>query len=207
MSGSISGLYAITPECPDTEELLRKVSLALDGGASAVQYRSKHAPHALRRAQAGALRQLCRARVPFIVNDDIALAKEIDADGVHLGRGDALISESREVLGAGRMIGASCYDDLGLALQRRREGADYVAFGSFYPTVNKASAVPVALSILREAKLTLSPPVVAIGGIRLENARQVIDAGANAVAVISGLFDTRDISGTARQFVQLFGNV
>jgi thiamine-phosphate pyrophosphorylase len=200
----ISGLYAVTPELFDTELLLKQVALALQGGVSVVQYRSKSAPRELKEQQARSLHELCRQfSVPFIVNDDVNLAKEIGAEGVHLGYRDAHIRQAREILRA-TIIGASCYDRLELAEQRLREGADYVAFGSFFPSASKPDTVQAPLSLLRQAKQKLAAPVVAIGGITLGNAEEVIAAGADAVAVISALFDAKDIAAAAQRFSSLF---
>jgi thiamine-phosphate pyrophosphorylase len=206
MSGAaIRGVYAITPEIADTGGLLERVSLALEGGVRVVQYRNKNAPAELKYQQSLALRTLCRSfEVPFIINDDVELAEHVGADGVHLGQADATVSEARAMLGVNSMIGISCYNQIALAERALSESADYVAFGSFFPTANKRDAVVAPLNILREAKGRFRAPVVAIGGIRLENAGEVIAAGADALAIISGLFDARDITATARVFGQLF---
>ena len=206
MSGAaIRGVYAITPEIADTEGLLDRVSLALKGGVRVVQYRNKNAPVELKHQQSLALQTLCRGfEVPFIINDDVELAEHVGADGVHLGQADATISEARAMLGVNSIIGISCYNQIALAERALSESADYVAFGSFFPTANKRDAVVAPLNILREAEGRFRAPVVAIGGIRLENAGEVIAAGADALAIISGLFDARDITATARVFGQLF---
>jgi len=172
MSGAaIRGVYAITPEIADTEGLLDRVSLALKGGVRVVQYRNKNAPAELKHQQSLALQTLCRGfEVPFIINDDVELAAHVGADGVHLGQTDATISEARAMLGVNSIIGASCYNQIALAERALSEGADYVAFGSFFPTANKRDAVVAPLDILREAKGRFRAPVVAIGGIQLENA-------------------------------------
>ncbi|MGH8728771.1 MAG: thiamine phosphate synthase [Burkholderiales bacterium] len=201
----LKGLYAVTPELADSELLIAKVELALRGGASIVQYRNKSAPPGQRREQARMLSGLCRQfSAPLIVNDDVELAKETGAEGVHLGTSDAKIRDARNFLGANRMIGASCYNRLDLAGQACREGADYVAFGSVFETKNKVNAAAAPLSLLAQAKEKVSVPVVAIGGINLDNAKEVILAGADAVAVISALFDAADISAAARCFCRLF---
>jgi thiamine-phosphate pyrophosphorylase len=198
------GLYAITPEERETRGLVRKVSMALAGGARAVQYRSKLPDAGLRREQGAALLALCRAaHVPLIVNDDVALAEALDADGVHLGHDDVPIAASRARLGKDKFLGASCYDNLALALAARDAGADYVAFGSAFPSTTKPGAVQAPLSLYREAKTRLACPVVAIGGITPGNARLLIDAGADAVAVISALFDAPDVERRAREFAEM----
>lgn len=205
MKPSVKGLYAITPETADTAQLLFKARAALQGGAALVQYRSKSTDVAVKHAQACELRELCQDfRVPLIVNDDVRLAALIDADGVHLGEDDARLVEARINLGPDKIIGVSCYQDLARAVQFAAEGADYVAFGSFYPSTTKPGARPCPVSLLAEAHATLHLPVVAIGGITLDNARPLIDAGADAIAVISALFDAPDVEAAAREFANLF---
>lgn len=205
MKLAIKGLYAITPETADTAQLLDKTRAALAGGAQLVQYRSKSADVALKHEQATELLELCRDfQVPLIINDDVRLAALIGADGVHLGEDDARLIEARINLGPDRIIGVSCYQDLARALRFEAEGADYVAFGSFYPSPTKPGARPCPLRLLAEAKAKLHLPVVAIGGITLDNARPLIEAGADAVAVISALFDAPDVKACAQAFASLF---
>jgi thiamine-phosphate pyrophosphorylase len=205
MKAQIKGLYGITPETTDTERLLTMVEQALEGGASVIQYRSKSDDTALRHEQASELVQLChRYRVPLIVNDDIRLAALTEADGVHLGHEDLGLKEARINLGQETIVGVSCYQDLARALRLEREGADYVAFGSFYSSPTKPHATPCPLSVLTESKKHLLVPVVAIGGITMENANTLVDAGADAVAVISALFNVPDIRTSAAQFSSLF---
>jgi len=201
----IAGLYAITPDEPDSEILTRKLRMALAGGVRVVQYRSKSADNRLRLEQGAALLALCRdARVPLIVNDDIDLALAIGADGAHLGRDDAEVADARAKLPRGAVIGASCYASLDMAFAARRAGASYVAFGSAFPSATKPGAPPAPLSLYREARRRLDCPVVAIGGITPTNAGAVVDAGAHAVAVISALFDAPDIEQRAREFARIF---
>ena len=199
------GLYAVTPDEPDIGLLTCKVRKALAGGARILQYRNKSANAALRREQGTALLALCReARIPFVINDDLELTRAIRADGLHLGREDVSIAAARAQLGKGRLVGVSCYDRLELALAAREAGADYVAFGSAFPSATKPGATRAPLSLYREARARLDSPIVAIGGITTENARTVIEAGADAVAVISALFDAPDIEAAARSFSRLF---
>lgn len=205
MKPRISGLYAVTPDLADTAELLAKVEAALAGGARALQYRNKSASAALRLEQAGNLLARCRERrVPLIINDDLDLATALAADGLHLGSEDGALAAARLRLGPGKLLGASCYNRLDHALAAARDGADYVAFGSFFPSSVKPGAVRAPLALLREAKQRLALPVVAIGGITLDNAPQLIAAGADGVAVISALFGAPDIRAAARQFDALF---
>jgi thiamine-phosphate pyrophosphorylase len=201
----LRGLYAVTPDEPDTDALVREVRLALAGGARIVQYRNKSAGHALRLEQGTALLALCRAsRVPLIINDDLDLAELLGADGLHLGRDDASVAAGRTRLGPDKVLGASCYNRLDLALAARDAGADYVAFGSAFASATKPDAVRAPLSLFREAKARLACPIVAIGGITRQNARGVIEAGADAVAVISALFDAPDIEQRARELAGVF---
>jgi thiamine-phosphate pyrophosphorylase len=203
--GAIRGLYAVTPDIAATGELVRQVEAALAGGARAVQYRNKSADERLRLEQAGALLALCRRHgVPLIINDHPALALAVGADGVHLGAADGSVREARDRLGAEVLVGVSCYNLLRNALDAERAGADYVAFGSFFASAVKPDAVRAPLALLGEAKRVLSIPVVAIGGITLQNARRLIAAGADAVAVISALFAAPDIARAARGFSNLF---
>jgi thiamine-phosphate pyrophosphorylase len=199
------GLYAVTPDEPDIGLLTRKVRKALAGGARILQYRNKSANAALRREQGAALLALCReARIPLVINDDLDLASAIGADGLHLGREDTPIATARAQLGKGRLLGVSCYDRLELALAAREAGADYVAFGSAFTSATKPGATRAPLWLYREARARLDSPIVAIGGITTENAQSVIEAGADAVAVISALFDVPDIEAAARSFSRLF---
>ena len=205
MKHGISGLYAVTPDIADTRSLLTAAEAALAGGAHLVQYRNKSAAAPLRLAQARALLAPCRRfQVPLIINDHLDLALAVDADGLHLGAEDGSLAAARERLGARKILGASCYDRLELALEAERVGADYVAFGSFFPSTVKPGAVRAPLALLREARHRLSIPVVAIGGITIENAPQLIEAGADCVAVLSALFGTDDVGLAARRFCALF---
>jgi thiamine-phosphate pyrophosphorylase len=200
----IQGLYAITPDTEDTIWLVRNVELALQGGARVLQYRNKDASAALQLAQASALLPLCkRYQVPFIINDDVALCQQLDADGVHLGGADGDIDAARLQLGAHKVIGASCYNRFELAQQAKSEGADYVAFGACFASSTKPHAPVAGLDLFQQAK-ALGLPAVAIGGITLENAPAVIEAGADAIAVINALFASRDIRATSERFSQLF---
>lgn len=194
----IAGLYALTPDLDDTTQLLAVVRAALEGGAAAVQYRHKTAPGLLRRAQAGALAALHAARgALYIVNDDPALAAEVGADGVHVGADDASVIAARELVGPDRLVGVSCYDDFARAEAAVQAGADYVAFGSFYPSVTKPTARHAGVDLLHRARV-LGVPVVAIGGIDAGNARALVDAGADAVAVIRDVFDRSDAAEITR---------
>lgn len=199
------GLYAITPETADTERLLAQVEAALAGGAAAVQYRDKSGDVARRHEQASELVALCRRfEAPLIVNDDLRLADLCDADGVHLGRDDGSLREARIILGKSKFIGASCYQSLDLAQAAQAAGADYVAFGSFFPSPTKPAAGRADTALLRAAAPLIHVPLVAIGGIALTNAPALLDAGADSLAVLSALFEAPDIRAAAHDLNRLF---
>ena len=201
---TISGLYAITPATSDTSKLLADVLAALQGGVRLVQYRHKEALAALREQQAALLLKLCRAwQVPLIINDDIALCAKLGADGVHLGATDASLLEARRILGAQAIIGASCYNNLQRAVQAQQQQASYVAFGACFASRTKPQAATATLELFSKTA-QLGIPRVAIGGITLHNAEQVIAAGADALAVIEGLFGAADIRDCAVALSQLF---
>jgi thiamine-phosphate pyrophosphorylase len=184
---------------------VRDVARALDGGGELVQYRNKELLNAARRSEVGELAELCRARrVPLIVNDDITLAREIGAAGVHLGRDDASIAEARRALGRHMIIGASCYNRLDLAHAAVRAGADYVAFGSFFPSQTKPDAVRADIDLLRRARAELDIPLAAIGGITAVNGAALFAAGADMLAVASGVFAAEDPTAAARGYARLF---
>jgi len=207
VTGRVSGLYAVTPDSADTPALLAKVEAALAGGVRLLQYRNKAASAAVRLIQGRALLALCREyRVPLVINDHLDLVRALNADGLHLGSDDGSLVEARSRLGNGKILGASCYGRLENALDAQQAGVDYVAFGGFFPSTIKPNAVRAPLGLLGEAKQRLSVPVVAIGGVTLDNAPQLIAAGADGVAVISALFESADIQHTARRFSALFSN-
>ena len=205
MNADLRGLYAITPDDSLTPRLLALVRSALSGGVRLVQYRNKLAAPALRRAQAGELLRVCRGQgARLIINDDLALAVEIGADGVHLGRDDGALESARATLGAGRLLGVSCYGSLDAAAAAAAAGADYLAFGSVFASTTKPQAPHIELALLGEARRRFALPVAAIGGITLDNAGAVIAAGADLLAVISDLFDTMNISARARAYEDCF---
>lgn len=198
------GLYLITPECSDDYHLLQAVTRVLAVRPALLQYRSKSLPHERRRAQAIAIAAACAAqRVGLIINDDLQLAADIGALGVHLGRDDASITQARAMLGRDAVIGVSCYDDSTLAVQAAAAGASYIAFGAFFVSPNKPQARRAPLELLR-ASAALGVPRVAIGGINADNARPLVDAGADLLAVISGVFDAPDPVAAARHLQALY---
>ena len=203
----VAGLYAVTPGEADTELLLAKVVAAIGGGAAIVQYRDKALAPGVRREQA---RLLARApavrRALFIVNDDPDLARDVDADGVHLGEDDAPIAAARARIGPERLVGVSCYGDFDRARAAVDAGADYVAFGSFFASPVKPDARRASVALLTRAR-ALGVPVVAIGGITAANAATLVDAGASAVAVISDVFahdDPADVTRAAMAIAHCF---
>lgn len=200
----VHGLYALTPDEADTRRLVGLVQAAVDGGASLVQYRNKTASPELRREQAAALSTICRrAGVPLIVNDDLAVALEIDADGVHLGRDDGDIATARARL-PGKLLGASCYNDVQRAIAAASAGADYVAFGRFFESKTKPGDIRASLDLVADVRRRVRLPIVAIGGITLEQTPALIAGGVDAVAVVSALFSSPDVRDTARRFASLF---
>lgn len=201
----IEGLYAITPDIADTDELLRRVRPALQGGARVLQYRNKAADAVLRLRQASALRELARQfGATFIVNDDARLAAEANAEGVHLGGEDGSVAAARALLGPGKVIGVSCYNRVSLAHEAVQHGADYVAFGAFFPSSVKPGAVKADVEMLKAVRNELDVPIVAIGGITQQNGAALVEAGADALAVISALWNAPDIEQAAREFSNLF---
>ncbi len=200
----LRGLYAITPEEPDTRRLLKRVGQVLDQGITLLQYRSKSTDAGLRMEQALALKLTCLPYdVPLIVNDDIALARAVQADGVHLGDGDGEVATAREELGERAIIGVTCKSSLERAQAAKKQGADYLAFGAFYSSPSKPSAASAEPAILGQAR-ALGLPLVAIGGILPQHVTGLRDAGADMVAAISGLWDARDPAAAARAYIQAF---
>ena len=202
----LHGLYAVTDSgvAPATP-LAEAVAAAIRGGARLVQYRDKSGDAARRLREAQALLAVCREHeVPLIINDDVDLAVEIGADGVHLGREDAPLDEARVRAGPRAILGVSCYASLECALAAEQAGADYVAFGSFFASPSKPRAVRAPLELLRTARQRLNVPCCAIGGITPDNGALLVAAGADMLAVISGLFVQSDIEAAARRYARLF---
>ena len=208
MTGRIvaRGLYAITDEqLIPPGQLSHCVSEAVTGGATVIQYRNKGGDARQRQQQASALAQLCRQHaVPLIINDDVALAASVNADGVHLGKTDASLEQARQQLGPQAIIGVSCYNSLERAVQAAQAGADYVAFGRFFASHSKPDARPADIALLRQARRQLALPIVAIGGITADNGGALVAAGADLLAAIHGVFGQADIQPAARQYANLF---
>lgn len=201
----IVGLYAIIDTALIEQAPLDAAEQVIQGGARVLQYRDKKGSGSVRLQQAQELQQLCQHHgVPLLINDDVELARAVNAAGVHLGRSDAGLLAARTLLGPSKIIGISCYNELQRAQDMAQQGADYIAFGSFYASHTKPGAVHAPLSLLTEAKKTISVPLVAIGGITPEHTAELIEAGADAVAVINGIFASNDYCKAARQYAMLF---
>ncbi|MEC5218225.1 thiamine-phosphate pyrophosphorylase [Actimicrobium sp. GrIS 1.19] len=199
------GLYLVTPDWDDTERLLAVTEQALEGGAALVQYRHKTADAALRQQQAAALLALCRRyRRPLVINDHVDLCMALDADGVHVGGTDASVAQARAMLGPHKLVGASCYGTLQLAVEADRSGASYVAFGGFYPSRVKQYAVSTAPGILAAARALTRLPLVVIGGMTTAYATPLVAQGADLVGVISSVYQSPNPQAATRQFAALF---
>lgn len=203
----LRGLYVIADSSlsQPEERLDQKVTAAIQGGARLVQIRDKRPQPDINEIQAVA--RVCREQnVPLLINDDIELALQTDAAGVHLGQSDSMLHEARQRLGPDAMIGITCHDRLDLALSAEAGGANYVAFGRFFASQTKPEAPPADIDVLRQAKQALKIPIVAIGGITPDNGASLIQAGADMLAVIHGVFGQQDIRTAAKQFDQLFAD-
>jgi len=202
----VQGLYAITdPGLIDAAHLLDRVTAAIEGGARLIQYRHKHADEQTALAQAMQLSDLChQGDALLIINDDPQLAARCDAHGVHIGRDDLDLQRTRAIVGDQRLVGVSCYNELALARRAESEGADYVAFGSFYPSTIKPDAVRATTALLQQARAELSVPIVAIGGINADNGAALLNAGADALAVIQAVFGANDVRAATRELAARF---
>ncbi|OGT62706.1 MAG: thiamine-phosphate diphosphorylase [Gammaproteobacteria bacterium RIFCSPLOWO2_02_47_7] len=202
------GLYAIT-DCENltTELLINKTEQILRSGAVMLQYRNKYDDFAIRESQARELKILCdKYYVPFIINDDFELASAINADGVHLGKEDHSCEQARDSFGQQMIIGISCYNDIGRAMAAENTGASYIAFGAFFPTNTKHNTVKAGPELIQKAKQRLKLPVVAIGGITPENGKLLIDAGADFLAVVGGIYGPADPAQVMQSYITLFNN-
>ena len=206
MSQLPPGLYAITDsKLLASEQLVEVVAFAIQGGAQMIQYRNKVGDAEQRQWEASDLNNMCRALgVPLIINDDVEMAAQVMAAGVHLGKDDTDVADARTRLGPRAIIGVSCYNDIDCAVAAEKAGADYVAFGSFFASRVKPEAVKAELALLQEAKQKLKIPVVAIGGIMAKNTPDLIESGADAVAVISAVLKDKDPQRASREISSLF---
>ncbi|MBN8443500.1 MAG: thiamine phosphate synthase [Thauera sp.] len=205
-ASSLRGLYAVTPDEADTARLVALADKVLQGRPALLQYRNKLASATLRREQATALLALCRtAGVPLLINDDLELALAIGVDGVHLGRDDGDPAAARDALGSGRILGVTCYSEFERAARGAAAGADYVAFGAMFASPSKPQAPRAPFDLLTRTRRELGVPVAAIGGITLDNAAQLIEAGADLLAVINDVFAAGDPAARAAAYRPLFG--
>jgi len=201
------GLYAIT-DCENNSviDLLEKTEEILSAGAVILQYRNKTTNQEEKKKLAEELNLLCKNfNVAFIINDDILLAKEIKADGIHLGGQDTTVNSARDILG-NVIVGISCYNNLDRAIKAQEAGADYIAFGSFYLSQTKPDAKRANIDLITQAKSEFKLPIVAIGGITPENGKALINAGADFLAVISGLYAPTNTANVTKAYINLFNS-
>jgi len=201
------GLYAITDSALLADgKLLPYVEAAITGGARWLQYRDKSKDPSRRLDEASHLAQLCKGYdCQLIINDDLALASRLGV-GLHLGQEDGSLREARQQLGSQALIGATCHASLELAEQAVTDGASYIAFGRFFQSVTKPGAPAATPVLLQQARKRFTLPIIAIGGITLHNAPQLLGAGADYLAVINGLFGAPDadaVKARASSFSQL----
>ena len=203
---SLKGIYGITDDALLPESKLDfAVEEAIKSGCRVIQYRSKITDWKARVRQAESLRLLCEQyQVPLIINDNVELCNEVDADGVHLGKQDSSFEQARIQLSADKIIGITCHDSVVAAVSAEEAGADYVAFGRFFPSETKPNASPAPIELLTEAKKKLSIPIVAIGGINAENGAALIAAGADMLAVINAMFADESVAQRTTELVALF---
>ena len=206
MPSPLRGVYAITDEnLLAGPALFAAVEEALSAGLALLQYRNKSADWRSKCAEAAQLLHLCqRYDTPLLINDDVELCLEVGAAGVHLGQADTKLAQARQSLGESALIGITCHSDLHLALRAQDAGADYVAFGRFFPSHTKPNAPPASIQVLQQAKAQLSIPIVAIGGINTENGQALVTAGADMLAVIHTLFASPDVEAKAQALNALF---
>ncbi|MFZ6800585.1 thiamine phosphate synthase [Undibacterium sp. Di24W] len=201
----LRGLYLITPNWDDTEHLLVQTELALQAGVGLLQYRHKTASKELRQTQATKLHELCRRyEVPLIINDHIYLCLDLDAEGIHVGGTDISVAQARALVGADKIVGASCYGDLQLARDAQKQGATYVAFGGFYPSLVKQYPVTTKPDIIVAAKNEITLPIVVIGGMNVALAGPLVHRGADMVAAISSVYNAINPDEVCKEFIALF---
>ena len=199
------GLYAITDTTLHGDGIATQVERAIVGGARVIQYRDKSTDTSRREREAATVSSVCHAYgVPLLINDDVDLALKVQAHGVHIGQRDTSLATARQRLGRTAIIGVSCYNRIELAEQARTGGADYVAFGRFFSSASKPRAVQAHPGLLSEARGAIDCPLVAIGGITAQNGRPLIDAGADMLAVIRGVFSANDVTAAAHEISELF---
>lgn len=202
----MNNLYAITDsQLLPGDKLFSAVAAALTGGCQRVQYRDKTTDHNRRLFEAKKILALCNQyQAQLFINDDVSLAREVGAHGVHLGQGDSNPIAARLILGSRAIIGVTCHDSLALAQQAITDSANYIAFGRFFPSSTKPDARPAPVSLIGDARQQFrNTPIVVIGGITLDNGKQLLDAGADMLAVCQSLFAADDITAQAQKFIQL----
>lgn len=202
----MSKLYAITDsQLLSGDTLFTAVTAALKGGCKLVQYRDKSSDRSRRLHEAKTLRALCvQHQAQLIINDDVELAQQSGAHGVHVGQDDTSAIAARLILGSSAIIGVTCHDSLALAQQAIKDSANYIAFGRFFPSSTKPDARPAPISLISEARSKFgNTPIVVIGGITLGNGKQLLDAGADMLAVCHSLFAAEDITAQAKKFIAL----
>jgi len=200
-----NGLYAITPNIADTTVLLHKVEQALKGGIALLQYRDKISNENELLSRAIAIHELClEYKIPLIINDSPKLALACHAEGVHLGQGDGSIKEARALLGDSAIIGLTCHHHSSLALEAEKQKADYLALGRFFPSSSKPGEALATIEMLANIRCEIHIPIVAIGGITQNNAKPIINAGADYVAVIDDIFSQGNITKTCQEYLTLF---
>jgi len=201
----LHGLYVITDPILCSDKLVEKVEQAILGGAQIIQYRNKLVDAQTQYAEAAALQSLCQQyERTFLINDNVSLALKVNADGVHLGQTDGDITAARKKLGKDKIIGVTCHSDIHTAKMAQQQSANYVAFGRFYPSKTKPAAPPANIEVLQQAKQQLEIPIVAIGGISVENASNLINAGADMLAVIHAVFAQKNIKQAATDLAQYY---
>ena len=200
----LSGLYALTDSKYHAHDIWPdRVEKIIRAGASIIQLREKKIPDEKLLRHALVLKEICNHYdVLFIINDRIELAKKVNADGIHLGSTDLSLQQARQYLGNHFIIGASCYRRLYSALVAQKQGADYIAFGSVFPSRTKTNAKRCPLSVIYQATRCISIPVCAIGGINDKNAAYVVKAGADMLAVSDAIFNADDPAMMANKIHQ-----
>ena len=206
-SNIINGIYAITPDWEDTRQLIIKTEELLSNKINLLQYRNKKASKQLRMTQAKELQALCHHyQVPFIINDDYELCGILNADGIHLGKDDITIEEVRDRLGNDIIVGISCYNDFERVNEMMTTNCDYIALGACFPTNTKPNAPHASLNFLENVVEISIKPVVAIGGINLDNCVPIINSGVNAIAMINALYSTDKVSDKILEIKRKFIN-
>lgn len=204
-SQRLHGLYAITQDGLPSDTLFAKTESILANGARILQYRDKSNDRSKRLEEALWLKQCCdEYHCLLLINDDVELADEVSADGVHLGQGDMSYQQARSILGEDAIIGLSCYNQFDLAHAAQTQGANYAAFGAYFPSPTKPHAPTANIELLQRAKAELDIPICCIGGITTHNAQALIDANADMLAVISELYAAEHAGEVARQFHEMF---